>query len=119
MAAGEDAAAGPSENVNPTVQKFEAAINELSFDVDRWLLLVGNPRSGEGRELLAATEHWAMLCACDHDGVVSCYRALKGLSEVHRPRLSLAVLESLGIADAGQIHQGSAIGLPRNFWEWN
>jgi hypothetical protein len=93
-----------SSNLNPTASEIQAAINELSFDLDRWLLLVPNYRSAEARELLAATDHWVLLSTCDHDGVVACYRTLKGLSGLHRPRLSLAVLEALGLPDAGRIH---------------
>src|SRR5207237_386715 len=42
---------------------------------------------------------WVLLCTCDHDGIVACYRTIKGLVESDRPKLSLAVL---GAADQEQ-----------------
>src|SRR2546423_350190 len=68
------------------------AIEELNWDLDRWLLVVPNPRSCEARCLLRDVSHWVLLSTCDHDGIVACYRTLKGLRESRRPRLSLAVL---------------------------
>ena len=41
-------------------------------------------RAPEARSLLRDVSHWTLLTTCDHDGVVSCYRTLKGLSDLHR-----------------------------------
>jgi hypothetical protein len=74
-------------------RKMAEAIEEINWDVDRWLLVLPNPRTPEARALLREVDHWAMLSTCDHDGVVSCYRMLKGLSDLHRPRLTLGLLD--------------------------
>lgn len=80
------------------------AIEEMSWDVDRWIINVPNPRLAEARPLLRALPRWTVLATCDHDGVVSCYRSLKGLADQHRPD-SLATDEqtvlSLALLDAG------------------
>jgi hypothetical protein len=81
------------------------AIEELNFDVDRWLLMVPSPRVPEAQPLLKLVDHWVLLSTCDHDGIVSSYRTLKGLSDVHRPRLSLAVLDAIDTAQADKVHK--------------
>jgi hypothetical protein len=97
------------------------AIEELSFDLDRWLLLVPNPRTPEAKSLLRDAPHWVLLCACDHDGVVSCYRTLKGLGEIcvsgPRPRLSLALLNARDAEEAGRTYRKLA-GVCRQFLSW-
>jgi hypothetical protein len=80
------------------------AIEEMNFDVDRWLLLVPTPRVPEAAPLLKLVDHWLLLSTCDHDGVVASYRMLKGVAELHRPRLSLAVLDALDAAQAAKVH---------------
>jgi hypothetical protein len=80
------------------------AIEEMNFDVDRWLLLVPTPRVPEAAPLLKLCDHWLLLSTCDHDGVVSSYRMLKGVAELHRPRLSLAVLDALDASQAAKVH---------------
>lgn len=74
-------------------RKMAETIEEMSWDVDRWLLVLPNPRTPEARGLLREVDHWVMLSTCDHDGVVSCYRMLKGLSDMHRPELTLGLLD--------------------------
>ena len=105
-------AQGPGESA-PQVQPvdyFDAramndAIEELSWDLDRWLLLLPNPRLAEARALLRNCPHWALLSTCDHDGVVSGYRMLKGLQEDSRPRLSLAILNAADDVEADKLHR--------------
>jgi len=86
------------------------AINELHCDVEQWLVLLPSPRTPEAKALLRDIRQWTLLTTCDHDGVVSCYRTLKGLADLHTPgetpdhmgvpALSLAALgESDGEAD--------------------
>ena len=74
------------------------ALEEMSWDLDRWLLVLPSMRSPEARGLLKEVDHWAVLSTCDHDGVVSCYRTLKGLSggldESRRPDITLALLDA-------------------------
>ena len=70
------------------------AIEELGCDVERWLVLLTTPRVAEAKALLRQIDHWVLLTTCDHDGVVSAYRTLKGLAEpAHPPRVSLALLD--------------------------
>src|SRR5258708_15911422 len=87
-------------------REITESIEELSHDLDRWLLLLPNPRTCEARCLLRDVNHWVLLSTCDHEGVIDGYRALKGLREAsHRPRLSLALLDAQGVDDAESIHR--------------
>jgi hypothetical protein len=79
------------------------ALDEMSWDLDRWLLVLPNLRTLEARSLLKEVDHWALLSTCDHDGVVSCYRTLKGLASLHPPRMSLALMETAGEAQAAKL----------------
>jgi len=84
------------------------SLDEMSWDLDRWLLVLPNLRGSEARNLLMAVDHWALLSTCDHDGVVSCYRTLKGLAGVHRPhtpRLTLALMETTSQTQAAKVHK--------------
>lgn len=81
------------------------AIEELNFDVDRWLLLIPSPRVPEAQPLLKLVDHWVLLTTCDHDGVVSSYRMLKALADLHTPRLSLAVLDAIDVAQADKVYK--------------
>lgn len=94
-----------SEGNSYDPRQMAEAIEEMNVDVDRWLLLVPNPRLPEARNLLRLVNHWVMLSTCDHDGVVSCYRTLKGLADLHRPKLSLALLDTSSEHEAGVIYR--------------
>ena len=98
-------------------RQMAETLQELNFDIDRWLLLVLNPRLPESRELLRSATHWVMLSTCDHDGVVSCYRTLKGLADLDRPRLSLALLDAPNENEARTIHRKLA-GVCDQFLSW-
>lgn len=75
-------------------RQIAEAVEEMSWDVDRWLLLLPTPRAPEAKALLRRVDHWVLLTTCDHDGVVSGYRTLKGLVDAsHQPRLTLALLD--------------------------
>jgi hypothetical protein len=74
-------------------RRISQTLEEITWDVDHWLLIVQNPRSPEGQRLLQLADRWVLLTAGDHDGVVSGYRTLKSLSELNHPRLSLALLD--------------------------
>ena len=67
-----------------TPRAVAEAIEEMSWDVRRWLLFVSPAAQPEAQALLSAIGHWALLSTCDHDGVVSSYRMLKGLSDAPR-----------------------------------
>ena len=90
-----DAAAGNSQTTECyDVRQIAEAIEELNWDVKRWLVLLTTPRVPEAKALLRQIDHWVLLTTCDHDGVVSAYRTLKGLVEAsHRPKVTLALLD--------------------------
>jgi hypothetical protein len=79
------------------------SLDEMSWDLDRWLLVLPNLRTPEARSLLREVDHWALLSTTDHDGVVSCYRTLKGLGNVHAPRMTLALMETASETQAAKI----------------
>ncbi|HZN65253.1 MAG TPA: hypothetical protein VFB66_08105 [Tepidisphaeraceae bacterium] len=82
----------PAETYDP--RQIAEAIEEMGCDVDRWVLLLTTPRVPEAKALLRKVDHWVLLTTCDHDGVVSSYRTLKGLAEPnHPPKLTLALLD--------------------------
>src|SRR5436190_4046933 len=127
-AAGVDPQVVTSDVMDP--RRMAEAIVELIWDVDRWLLLVPGARVQEARALLRDVEHWVLLSTCDHDGVVSCYRTLKGLSEMqerevggsdgaaaHRARLSLALLDATDDAQAASIYRKLS-GVCQQFLHW-
>jgi len=79
------------------------AIAELNCDLECWVLAVANPRIGDGRALLKDVQRWVLLSGKDHDAVVACYRTLKGLADLHRPRLSIAALDTTDLAESEQV----------------
>jgi hypothetical protein len=91
---GSGESAPPISLDNLDERRISETLAELSFDVDHWLISLPNPRLPEARELLRAAGHWVLLTLADHDGIVATYRALKGLSELGTPRISLAVLDA-------------------------
>jgi hypothetical protein len=104
----EDVSAAAPESFD--AQRMSDALGELNWDVHRWLLLLPNPRSAEARQVLRLMSHCVLLSTCDHDGVVACYRTLKGLVELNRPRLSLALLDAHDEEQAGKItHKLSSV----------
>lgn len=93
------------------------AVEELNADVDRWVVVVLNPRLPEARAILKAVGHWVLLTPCDPDGVVSGYRMLKGLAPLGRPRLGVAVLDADGPVDADRAFRKLA-GVCEQFLSW-
>ena len=91
----------PIEGFDP--RRMAEALEELNWDVDRWLLLAPALRDQEARALLAQVDHWVLLSTCDHDGVVAGYRTLKGVAELSRPRVSLALLDAHDEAEAAKV----------------
>ena len=43
-------------------------------------------------------DHWVLLSTCDHDGLVSGYRTLKGMTEVQDARPTLSRARAIGLA---------------------
>jgi hypothetical protein len=98
-------------------RKMAETLDELAWDVDAWLVLLPTPRAPEARALLRDIGHWTMLTTCDHEGVVSSYRTLKGLSDLNRPRVSLATLDAANDADASSAFQRVS-SVCRQFLGW-
>lgn len=87
-------------------RQIAEAIEELGWDVQRWVVLLTTPRVPEAKALLRQVDHWVLLTTCDHDGVVSAYRTLKGLTEPgHAPRVTLALLDSPGEPEMVSIYR--------------
>jgi hypothetical protein len=107
--------AGPIESYDP--RQMAESLEELACDIDQWILLLPNPRTPEARALLRQVNHWVLLSTCDHDGVVSCYRAIKGLADAHRPRLTLALLNPNDQAEAGRVYRKVA-SVCQQFLHW-
>ncbi|HZL34898.1 MAG TPA: hypothetical protein VFC78_06290 [Tepidisphaeraceae bacterium] len=99
------------------VRQMAQALEEMNCDVDRWLLLVSSPRTPEAKALLRCVNHWVLLSTCDHDGVVSSYRMLKGMAESYRPRLSLALLDGADAQEAGRVYR-KVSSVCRQFLDW-
>lgn len=98
-------------------RRMTEALDELAWDVDRWLLLLPSPRAPEARSLLRDVSQWTLLTTCDHEGVVACYRTVKGLSDLHRPRLTLATLDVASESSASDaFHRLSSVC--RQFLGW-
>ena len=74
--------------------KLSETLTELAADVDRWLISLPHARTPKAREMLRTAPHWVLLSTADHEGVVATYRALKGLAELGRHRISLVVLDA-------------------------
>jgi hypothetical protein len=106
----------------PMTQGFDArrmseALEELAWDVDRWLVLMPNLRSPEARTMLRQLPHWALLTTCDHDGVVAGYRTLKGLAELGTPATSLALLDAPGQTESQKAFR-KLRGVTQQFLNW-
>jgi hypothetical protein len=86
-------------------RRMNESLAELSFDVDRWLICLVNPKTAEARDILRLAPRWVLLTTADHDGVVATYRALKGVAEYAKPRLSLAVLDARSEGQAAAVFQ--------------
>jgi hypothetical protein len=109
------------ESAEPTQagesRQMAEALEELAWDIDRWILLLPSPRTPEARGLLKQVNQWVLLSTCDHDGVVSCYRAIKGLVENRRPRLTLALMNAADQTEAGKVYRKIA-GVCEQFLNW-
>jgi hypothetical protein len=106
---------GPGDQEpSATTENFDArtvteVLSELSWDLDRWLLVLPGNRNWEAKCLLRDVSHWVLLSKCDHEGVINCYRMLKGLNpggeDWPRPRLSLALLQTQDAEEAEHVHR--------------
>ena len=93
------------------------ALAEMNCDIEHWLLLIPNPRTPEARTILREIDHWVLLSTCDHDGVVSSYRMLKGLAEGHKPLLTLSLLDATDDGQVTRVFQKLS-GVCQQFLDW-
>ena len=105
-------------------RRMNEVLEELSWDVQRWLLVLPQIRVPEARGLLRECSRWVLLSTCDHDGVIACYRTLKGLTDLwpggatpDKPQLSLALLDA---TDTDQAERVSAklVSVCQQFLNW-
>ncbi len=105
----EQSPAGPDDHDSPLECSDErsclAALRELSWDMGQWLVVITPARGPEYQRLTALVRQWKLLCTCDHDGIVSGYRTLKGMTQAGRHRLSLALLDAENPVQAGRVHR--------------
>ena len=118
-----DASAAESEtSFDP--RRMNEVLEELSWDVDRWLLVLPQIRVPEARGLLRECPRWVLLSTCDHDGVIACYRTLKGLTDLwpggataDKPQLSLALLDALENEQAERVG-AKLVSVCQQFLNW-
>jgi hypothetical protein len=105
----------PFECVEP--RQMIEALQEMNWDIEHWLVLIPNPRTPEARSILREIDHWVLLSTCDHDGIVSSYRMLKGMAETHRPLLTLSLLDATDDGQVTRVFQKLA-GVCQQFLDW-
>ncbi len=105
-------------------RQMTEVLSELSWDIQRWLLVLPQSRVPETRVILRGVKRWTMLSTCDHDGVISCYRALKGLTDLWpaerseaKPRLSLALLDAADEQQADRVGS-KLLSVCQQFLNW-
>jgi len=103
-------------------RQMSEALLELDSDIDQWLMITGDIRAAESRDAIRLADEWVVVTCGDHDGVVSGYRTLKGLSELGKRRTRVAMTsrksgEEIGYAKAEKIWAKLA-GVGRQFLEW-
>ncbi|MGA2232012.1 MAG: hypothetical protein ABSH22_14035, partial [Tepidisphaeraceae bacterium] len=101
----EESAVQPSDE--PVSYKtISHALEEMSWDIQHWLVFLPNPRSNAAPELLAQIDQWTLLVTAADDTIVGGYRALKGLlTDSARPSISVAVAGAEDDAQADLIHR--------------
>jgi hypothetical protein len=101
------------------LRRITEALEELSWDVEQWLLLLPNPRTLPAQSLLREVNDWVLLSTCDHDGLVAGYRTLKGMTEIQagKPNLSLALLDAASEVQAEKVYQKLA-SVSQQFLSW-
>ncbi len=121
-----DAADGPfhdgplAESEVHDPRSLAEAIDELDWDVRHWLLVPASLRTAEIRSIMSRVGHWALLSTCDHDGIVSSYRALKGMCDAvgdRKPLLTLSLLDAGSDAETVRVFE-KVSGVCRQFLDW-
>ena len=115
----EPSADDPEVNEQLDDRQMTDGLHELNHDVDRWLLVVADPRRPEARELMTRCDDWTMVGTCDHDGIVGGYRTLKGMAEsAGRSPLAIAFTDALDDDQATRAFAKLA-GVCRQFLDWD
>jgi len=111
-----DSAANPAACVEPVNGKrISEALEELNWDIQRWILfLPGGTKSDKAKQLLERIEHWTVLTSADDQGIIAAYRSLKGLPEIGKASLSMAVFGAEDEAHGTLVHRKLA-GACRQF----
>lgn len=105
-------------------RRMNEVLEELSWDVQRWLLVLPQVRVPEARGLLRECSRWVLLSTCDHDGVIACYRTLKGLTDLwpggataDKPQLALALLDAIEHEQAERVG-AKLVSVCQQFLNW-
>jgi hypothetical protein len=115
--------ASSSEEASPDMASYfeprhlAEAMEELNADVDRWLLVIKNPKLPEAQSVLRRVSHWLLISSCDSEGIVSAYRSLKALSPLARPRLTVALLNATQGDQAERVYHKIS-GVCDQFLHW-
>jgi hypothetical protein len=122
--AGDAAAARAAAETSYDPRRMNEVLEELSWDVQRWLLVLPQIRVPEARALLRECPRWVLLSTCDHDGVIACYRTLKGLTDLwpggatpDKPHLSLALLDAVENEQAERV-AAKLVSVCQQFLNW-
>jgi hypothetical protein len=102
------------------------ALQELAHDIDQWVVLVPAPFANEARTLCRKVANWVLLASAKDDGIVSAYRAIKGLNQTQQrvgpaapvPVLSMAVLDAPDDTEAARVNEKLA-AVCDQFLQWN
>lgn len=116
----EDSESGDEAEVQDVFdsRRMSDAILELNHDVDRWLLVLSDPRRPESRQMMRQVDDWTLISTCDHDGIVSGYRTLKGLAEGEKLPLSIALIDAPSEIQAQKAF-GKLASVCRQFLDWD
>lgn len=116
----EESESGEEAEVNDMFdsRRMSDAILELNHDIDRWLLVLPDPRRAESRQMMRQVDDWTLLSTCDHDGIVSGYRTLKGLAEGEKLPLTIALVDAPSEMQAQKAF-GKLASVCRQFLDWD
>jgi len=102
----DDESPAPTSAEPVSYKAISHALEEMSWDIQHWLVFLPNPRSQSAPELLSQIDQWTLLVTAADETVVGGYRALKGLlSDSAKPSISVAVAGAEGDAQADLIHR--------------
>jgi hypothetical protein len=87
-------------------KRIAEALEEMSWDIERWIVfLPGGAKSEIARHLLETIDHWTILTSADDEGIVSAYRALKGIGDSGSATLTMSVFNADDESHGAQAHR--------------